>query len=58
MRGDSAREPALAATVVLGVAVGFAGAGLVEAEIELLDVGVLAQALGRALSTMRPFSIT
>src|SRR5689334_11331371 len=42
------RQPALAALVVLDVAVGFAGSDLVEAEIEFLDVGVLAQILGRA----------
>src|SRR5438477_12106041 len=47
--GEALRQPALAPAIVLGVAVGFAGAGLVEAEIEFLDVRVLAQLLGRAL---------
>src|SRR5580704_6005435 len=36
-------QPALAPAVVLEVAVGFTRADLVEAEIELLDVGVLPQ---------------
>src|SRR5215472_1759788 len=43
------RQPALAPAVVLEVAVRLACADLVEPEIELLDIGVLAQALGRAL---------
>src|SRR5882762_1557804 len=42
------RQPALAPTVMFRVAVGFAGAGLVEPEIEFLDVGILSQAFGRA----------
>src|SRR6266581_2212964 len=42
------RQPALAPAVMLGVAVGFAGAGIVEPEIEFLDVGILPQAFGRA----------
>src|SRR5215471_575803 len=41
-------EPALAAPVVLEVAIGLACADFVEPEIELLDVGVLSQGLGRA----------
>src|SRR3984893_13982106 len=42
-------EPALAAPVVLEVEIGLTGADFVEPEIELLDVGVLPQGVGRAL---------
>src|SRR5437588_13075623 len=44
----NSRQPALAPLVVFDVAVGFASADLVEPEIELLDVGILAQGVGRA----------
>src|SRR5437870_438697 len=47
-RPDRLGKPALAAPVVLEVAVGFARTDLVEAEIELLDVGVLPHRLGRS----------
>src|SRR4029077_17754494 len=47
-REEGLREPALPSAVMLGVAIGFAGAGLVEPEIEFLDVGILPQAVGRA----------
>src|SRR5262249_2516713 len=43
------RQPALAPAVVLEVSVRLACADLVEPEIELLDIGVLAQTLGWAL---------
>src|SRR5712691_10199423 len=42
------RQPSLAPAVMLGLTIGFAGAGLVEPEIEFLDVGILPQAFGRA----------
>jgi hypothetical protein len=47
---------------MLGLAIGFAGAGVVEAEMEFLDVGVRPEfwcsASAGPSSTMRPFSIT
>src|SRR3954454_21771178 len=48
------RQPALAAAVVLGLAVGFAGARVVQTEIELLDIGVLTQALSRSFQHDAP----
>src|SRR6185503_458431 len=41
-------QPALAAPVALRVAVGFAAADVVQAEVELLDVGILRERLGAA----------
>src|SRR5215469_2840425 len=45
---SSSRQPAFAPPVMLDVAVGFARADFVETEVELSDVGILAQALGWA----------
>src|SRR5690349_16089606 len=47
-------KPALAALIVLDVAVGLAGADLVEAEIELADIGVRAQSLDITLQHDAP----